>query len=137
MLSSVAKAFQEVAPFKLLRSKLLQQSGFYLVGQFLQKAVSFLLLPVWTIYLTPSDYGIMGTLAAYNGVIGILLMFGIYGAVTRHYFDFKEDHETQRRYVSSNFFFLVVVSGAVLTILALFGRPLWERATSNAIQFWL
>ena len=136
MLSSVAKAFQEVAPFKLLRSKLLQQSGFYLVGQFLQKAVSFLLLPVWTIYLTPSDYGIMGTLAAYNGVIGILLMFGIYGAVTRHYFDFKEDHETQRRYVSSNFFFLVVVSGAVLTILALFGRPLWERATSNAIPFW-
>jgi O-antigen/teichoic acid export membrane protein len=135
MLSSVAKAFQEVVPLKLLRSKLLQQSGFYLVGQTLQKAVSFLLLPVWTIYLTPSDYGIMGTLAAYSSVLSILLMFGIYGAVTRHYFDFKNDHETQRRYVSSVFLFLAVVSGTILTLLILFGRPLWEHMTSDKIPF--
>lgn len=135
MLSSVAKAFQEVVPIRLLRSRLLQQSGFYLVGQILQKAVSFLLLPVWTFYLTPSDYGIMGTLNAYSGILGIVLMFGIYGAVTRHYFDFKEDHEVQRRYVSSVFLFLAVVSGVVLTILILFGRPLWAHATSNAIPF--
>ena len=75
-----------------------------MVGQFLQKAVSFLLLPVWTIYLTPSDYGIMGTLNAYGNVLNILLMFGIYGAVTRYYFDFKQDHEAQCRYVSYQFF---------------------------------
>src|ERR1700690_1723804 len=135
MLSSVGRVFQEAVPIRLLKSKLLQQSGYYLLGQMFQKAVALLLLPVWTIYLTPSDYGIMGTLAAYSGVLGILLMFGIYGAVTRHYFDFKDDHETQRRYVSSNFLFLAVVSGAVLAILALFGHPLWAQATSNAIPF--
>jgi len=135
MLSSVAKAFQEVAPLRLLRSKLLQQSGFYLVGQFLQKAVSFLLLPVWTFYLAPSDYGIMGTLAAYSGVLNILLMFGIFGAVTRHYFDFKQDHEAQRRYVSTVFVFMAVVSGTILTILILFGRTLWAHMTSNQIPF--
>jgi O-antigen/teichoic acid export membrane protein len=140
MLSSVSKAFQEVVPLNFFRSKLLHQSGLYLVGQILQKAVSLLLLPVWTIYLTPSDYGIMGTLAAYAGVLHVLLMFGIYDAVTRHYFDFKQDHEAQRRYVTSNFLFMAVVPGIIIAALILFGAPLWARATassvaSNAIPF--
>jgi O-antigen/teichoic acid export membrane protein len=135
MLSSVSRVFQEIVPLRLLRSKLLQQSGFYLVGQFLQKAVSFLLLPVWTVYLTPSDYGIMGTLAAYSGVLNILLLFGVHAAVTRHYFDFKHDHEAQRRYVTSNFLFMAAVPGTILTALILFGRPLWAHITSNQIPF--
>ena len=135
MLSSVSRAFQKVAPLNLLRSKLLQQSGFYLAGQILQKAVSLLLLPVWTIYLTPSDYGIMGTLAAYSSALNILLMFGIAPAVKRHYFDFKKDHEAQRRYVTSNFLFMAVVPSIVLTGLFLFGRPLWMHMTSNKIPF--
>jgi O-antigen/teichoic acid export membrane protein len=140
MLSSLSKAFQEVVPVRLLKSKLLHQSGFYMLGQILQKAVSFLLLPVWTIYLSPSDYGIMGTLAAYSIILSILLMFGISGAVTRHYFDFREDHEAQRRYVSSNFVFIAVVPGSILAALIFFGTPLWTAVTaspiaSNAIPF--
>jgi len=135
MLSLVSRAFQTIVPLRLLRSKLLQQSGFYLVGQVLQKAVSFLLLPIWTIYLTPSDYGIMGTLNAYGGILHILLMFGIYAAVMRHYFDFKQDPEALRHYVSANFGFMVVVPGVILTSLILFGRPLWEHVTSEKIPF--
>ncbi len=135
MLSLVSKAFQEIVPLRLLKSKLFQQSGLYLVGQILQKGVSFLLLPLWTYYLTPSDYGIMGTLTAYSNVLNILLMFGIYGAVTRYYFDFKQDHEAQRRYVSSNFLFMAVVPGTILTILIVFGRPLWLHMTSGKIPF--
>lgn len=132
---AIASALTRHLP-RVVKSKLLQQSGFYLVGQFLQKAVSFLLIPVWTLYLTPSDYGIMGTLSAYGGILHILLMFGIYGAVTRHYFDFKNDPETQRSYVTSNFLFLAVVSGTVLSGLILFGQPLWARITSNSIAFY-
>jgi O-antigen/teichoic acid export membrane protein len=133
MLSSVSKAFQEVVPLNFFKSKLLHQSGFYMLGQILQKAVSLLLLPVWTIYLTPSDYGIMGTLAAYSQVLGILLLFGIHAALTRHYFDFKHDHEAQRRYVTSNLLFMAAVPGVILTALILFGAPLWARATASPI----
>jgi O-antigen/teichoic acid export membrane protein len=133
MLSSVSKAFQEVVPLNFFKSKLLHQSGFYLVGQILQKAVSLLLLPVWTYYLTPADYGIMGTLAAYSGVLGVLLLFGVHAALTRHYFDFKTDHEAQRRYVTSNFLFMAAVPGVILAALILFGAPLWAHATASPI----
>jgi O-antigen/teichoic acid export membrane protein len=133
MLTSISKAFQEVVPLKFFKSKLLHQSGFYLLGQTLQKAVSLLLVPLWTRYLTPSDYGIMGTLAAYSGMLGVLLLFGIHAAVTRHYFDFKQDHEAQRRYVTSNFLFMAVVPGIIIVALILFGAPLWARATASAV----
>ena len=133
MLSSISKAFQEVVPLKFFKSKLLHQSSFYLVGQILQKAVSLLLLPVLTRYLTPADYGIMGTLAAYSGMLGVLLLFGIHAALTRHYFDFKHDHEAQRRYVTSNFLFMAAVPGVILGVLILFGAPLWARATASPI----
>jgi len=121
--------------FGFLRSKLLLQSGFYLLGQSLQKACSLLLIPIWTFYLTPADYGITGTLGAYSTILHILLMFGIYGAVVRHYFDFQDDLETQRSYVTSNFLFLAIVPGTVLGSLMLFGQPLWAWASSNAIPF--
>lgn len=125
----------QLAPLRVLKSKLLQQSGVYLLGQMLQKAVSFFLIPVWTIFLTPVDYGITGTLGAYSGILHILLMFGIYGAVTRHYFEFKDDFEAQRSYVTTNFAFLVIVPGLVIALLACFGQPLWERVSSNSIPF--
>ena len=136
MFSSVSRAFQEVVPLSFFKSKLLHQSGMYLFGQMLQNAVSFLLLPVLLFYLTRSDYGILGTLNAYGNVLNILLMFGIYGAVTRHYFDFKQDHEVQCRYVSSNFIFMAVVPGVILAVLIVFGRGLWTHVSSGKIPFY-
>jgi O-antigen/teichoic acid export membrane protein len=136
MLSSVSKAFQEVVPLHFFKSKLLHQSGFYMLGQTLQKAVSLLLLPLWTLYLTPSDYGIRGTLDAYYGVLSLLLLFGIDAALTRHYYDFKDDHQAQCRYVTSNFLFMAVVPGLIIAALILFGAPLWARATGTQIPLY-
>lgn len=133
MMTLASKAFRELVPWRLLKSKLLQQSGFYMLGQVLQKAVSFLLIPVWTIYLTPSDYGVIGTLAAYSNILAIMLMFGVFGAVTRHYFDFKDDPEAQRRYVTANFLFMAVVPGVIVAALVFFGAPLWSSATASPI----
>jgi len=120
---------------KFAKNKLLQQSGLYLLGQSLQKACSLLLIPIWTAYLTPSDYGITGTLGAYANILHILLMFGIYGAVVRYYFELQYDIEAQATYVTSNFFFLLIVPGAVLGSLMLFGQSLWAWASSDAIPF--
>ena len=135
MLSSVSKALQEVVPLNFFKSRLLHQSGFYLLGQMLQKAVSFLLLPIWMIYLSPADYGIRGTLDAYSGVLGIIFLFGIDSALTRHYYDLKNDHAAQCRYVTSNFLFMALVPGIIFAGLIIFGRPLWISAAGDKIPF--
>src|SRR5438128_2036698 len=106
---------------RIFRSKLLRQSGLYFVAQVFQKAASFLLIPIWTYYLVPADYGVVGTMSAYNNLLHIVLMLGIYGAVVRHYYEFKQDAQEQRSYVFSNFLFLFAFSGIVLIGLSIFG----------------
>ena len=120
---------------RIFRSRLLTQSGLYLVGQLFQKATSFLLIPVWTYYLVPADYGIVGTMAAYSNLLHIVLMLGIYGAVVRHLYEVNKEPEEQRSYVFSNFLFLSVFSGVVLVGLAIFGGRWWDVVSSGSIPF--
>lgn len=119
----------------MLRSRLLTQSGLYLVGQLFQKATSFLLIPVWTYYLLPADYGIVGTMAAYSNLLHIVLMLGIYGAVVRHLYEVNKEPEEQRSYIFSNFLFLSAFSGLVLVGLSLFGGRWWNVISSGSIPF--
>jgi len=120
---------------KLRRKKFLGHSGMYLSGNLLQKTVSFLLIPVLTSHMRPFDYGIVGTVSAYGGVLGAIVSLGLAGAVVRHYFDFEDNPEAQRSFLMSNLFVLglsgAVVSGALL----LFGRPLWKFVSSGSIPF--
>ncbi len=61
----------------LKRNKFIANAGAYVSSNFLLQAAGFLLTPLWARYLTPKDYGITGTIAAYSGVISSLLMMGI------------------------------------------------------------
>ena len=118
-----------------LQSRLLTRSGLYFVGQAFQKAASFLLIPVWTYYLLPADYGIIGTLAAYGTLLHVLLMLGIYDAVVRHLYEFEKEPAEQKSYVFSNFVFLSASSGLILAGLAIVGAHWWPTISSGAIPF--
>lgn len=120
---------------RLLRSRLLTSSGLYFVGQAFQKAASFLLIPVWTYYLTPADYGIIGTLAAYGTLLHVILMMGIYDAAIRHLYEYKDDPATQKSYVFTNFLFLAGFSGLFLAALWLLGGRWWATISSGTIPF--
>ena len=120
---------------RLFRSKLLKQSGLYLAGQVFQKAASFLLIPVWTYYLLPADYGVVGTMGAYSNLLHIVLMLGIYDAIVRNLYDPKKGPEEQRSYVFSNFLFLSGISGIFLIGLAIFGSRWWTVISSGSIPF--
>ena len=120
---------------RIFRSKLLKQSGLYFAAQVFQKAASFLLIPIWTYYLVPADYGVVGTMAAYNNLLHILLMLGIYGAIVRHLYDFKQESEEQKSYIFSNFLFLFAFSGVVLIGLSIFGDRWWSSISAGGIPF--
>jgi O-antigen/teichoic acid export membrane protein len=62
---------------KINSSVLLKNIGVYTFGNILQKAAEFLLIPVFTRFLTPKDYGITGILLSYAGVILPFLIIGL------------------------------------------------------------
>lgn len=107
--------------------RILGGSTNYGLGGLLPQFLNFLLLPVYTRFLTPEDYGLADLVAAAGVVLVIFLRFGLTGAVTRFYFDHKEG-EALRRYTSTVTAFLAGWGVAVGVLLSLFGRPLFDLA---------
>ena len=67
-----------------------KHSVIYGLGGLVSRILAVLLLPLYTRYLSPSDYGKVETLIALTTVIGIVLRMGISSAFFRFYFDSPE-----------------------------------------------
>lgn len=72
---------------------LLKHSGIYGLGQILSRVASLVLLPLYTRFLTPADYGCIAVLDLTNTVLGILIGAGIAQAVNRFHFDTSSEEE--------------------------------------------
>ncbi len=62
----------------------------YGIGDILQKFVSFLLLPIYTTYLVPEDYGIVGLLSVFSIIVSVITMFGLTNGIARYFFILKK-----------------------------------------------
>jgi len=120
---------------KFTRDRLLKNTSIYVIGNIIQRAAEFLLLPLWAAFLTPEDYGITGTMSAYVGVLVTLLSLGLPSSIARHYYDFLDDPLEQKRYTSSILVFQGLFSLAVTIILCLVGKPLWNLFSDETIPY--
>jgi O-antigen/teichoic acid export membrane protein len=82
----------------------------YGLGQSIPKFISFLLLPVYTRLLSPSDYGYLDNAIAFGGFLMMLMRQGVVpGAVQRFYYD-HEEGPSLRDYVTTIAWFLLASS---------------------------
>jgi O-antigen/teichoic acid export membrane protein len=75
----------ETALNKIYRD-LFKHSGIYGLGYVLSRLTSFLLLPVYTRFLSPADYGCIAILDLTNALLAIVLGSGLQWATTRLHF---------------------------------------------------
>ena len=66
--------------------KLSKDSAIYGFGTVLKKIIGLLLLPFYTRALSPSEFGILDTLATFAFFISVILSLGLSGATSRYYF---------------------------------------------------
>lgn len=95
--------------------ELLKDVSFYGLSQVLSQAISFLLLPLYTQYLSPSDYGILALLGIITSIFGPLSLLGINGALFRYVGGEKLSEQQEKVYIS-NAFIMVTLNTAVLLI---------------------
>ena len=88
---------------------LLKHSSIYGVGQILSRLASILLLPVYTHFLRPADYGVIAILDLVAGLLGIVIGSGMASAVNRFHFE-TDDRQEQSRIWSTGLVFLAVTS---------------------------
>lgn len=102
---------------------LFRHGSVYLIGAVSSQLIGFFLIPLYTHYLTPADYGILEILERGLAVLGILGGLGLARAVVRYYFE-QTDDEYRRR---------VLATGS-LTVLA---SSLGLAAVAAALSPWL
>lgn len=91
----------------LVTNRIVRNTGIYTLGNLVPQSVNVLLLPVFTRYLTTTEYGILTYTTALNVFLFVIGSLSIHSYVLRHYFDCKTE-EDKRRLFGTVFVFLVV-----------------------------
>ena len=92
-----------------------KHSAIYGLGGLISRILAVLLLPLYTRYLSPSDYGVVETLIALTTVVGIALSAGIGSAFFRFYFDSNEP-AARRRVLRTSFWFIMAMATLGLVV---------------------
>jgi len=85
-------------------------------ADFLQKAIGFLLLPIYTRFLTPSDYGILAMLVIISALFTPIASLGLPNAIFRE-FSIKSN---DRNEILGTGFIAIIISSSLLLIITLY-----------------
>lgn len=110
----------------MLGSRIFKGSLIYGIGSIVVNGSSFLLIPIYTQYLTPTEYGILGSVTIMNSLIISVLGLGFSGVISRFYYDF-DDSKEWRSFFSSTSKFMLVFGLLVTLSLFFYGEPLLDR----------
>lgn len=99
--------------------KLAAHSALYGAADVFTNLVNFLLVPLYTAFLTPADYGDLALLLLFSTLAKILFRMGLDSAFFRVHYDLKTDSE-RRRLAGSAFLFSALAGGALFAVAVLF-----------------
>jgi O-antigen/teichoic acid export membrane protein len=98
--------------------RIIAHSSIYMLGILLSKAVTFIMIPIYTKYLVPSDYGIIELLMMTIDIVAFFIGIGLSNSILRFYYDF--DNETDRhRVISTGLIAGVTISASGFALLML------------------
>jgi len=99
--------------------------GFSL-GTILMQVLGFFLIPIYTRFLTPADYGILSITSVISAIFSIICIFGMRGAISRFYYDYYNDKKELHEYLSTICLTVFSVSFSLTILTFVFARPLFS-----------
>ncbi|MBI5180240.1 MAG: oligosaccharide flippase family protein [Nitrospirae bacterium] len=109
-----------------MRQEILQLSKhtmIYGVASIIGRAVSFIMLPVYTRYLTPADYGVLELLSMTIDIIAMIAGIGITSTVFKYYSEY-ENIEEKNDVISTAIIMLIILSSITATLGFIFSNKL-------------
>lgn len=89
--------------------RLSKHSVIYGFGVSISQLIGFFLLPLYTRYLTPSDYGVLEIFGVTQSILSMIFVMGLGSALFMSYFHY-EDEEDRKTVVSTALIFLTAIS---------------------------
>ncbi len=101
-----------------------QNAMIYFAANLITKFAAFFLIPVYTIFFSPANYGILNMIQIIVSFIFIFYTLGLKGALQRFFFDYKDNNSSQRKLVGNILTFNIIIGLTLSVILSIFGRKL-------------
>src|SRR5262252_89989 len=103
------------------RPSFLSQSSLYFFSNVARRGLSFFLLPIYTRYLSPSEYGVIEIIELLAAVMIVVVGVPMFAdSITRLYFDFS-DEKARASVVSTGMILTILLSSTLIFIGALGG----------------
>ncbi len=103
--------------------KLTKHSSIYGIGHILSRGIGFLLLPLYTNYLSTAEYGLVALIYTFIAFVNILFLYGLDSAFLRFY-ALEEDDDGRRKVLSTTLTMSLFTSVVFFLGLYLFASPL-------------
>lgn len=104
-----------------------KESTIYSISNILTRAIGFLLIPLYTKYLTTDQYGIISIVSSLISFISIFYNFGMSSTWSRFYFDYKDHSKEQKVFLGNIILFIICVGLITSVIFSFFGKNLFAR----------
>lgn len=91
----------------MLIPKIAINSAIYTIFNVLQRALNFFLLPLYTLYLTPEDYGITNVLVSACALLTFLLTFSLQASSARFHYKYSKNPGLVKQIWGSNQIFVL------------------------------
>lgn len=96
--------------------RLAGSSAIYAAGTVAVKGLAFLLLPLYTRFLTPADYGILAFATAVSSALVMIYTLNLHGSVTYLFFN-SGDEEQRRRSIGTTWIAMMLIAVAAALLL--------------------
>jgi len=78
-----------------MRNNLLNNISLYSIGTILPKGASFILLPIYTSFISVGEYGVISAMLVFNAFLTILVTLNIERSIFRLYYDYETAAQKQ------------------------------------------
>lgn len=109
---------------------LAKDSFFYSLPKVLPALGQVLLIPVFTAFLSPDDYGVLALLAAAGQMLAIVMSLNMNTGVLRFYHDFVGS--ARRRFLGTVAVGSLIYTGVICAVLLFWGRPVFNAVFREA-----
>jgi len=122
MIKRLKRLFEKLRTLEMFR--LMKHSFVYGIGDIIQRSLSILLLPIYTRYLTPADYGVISLLTIISLIVGTITMCALTNGISRYFYYTDQEKISLSEVVWSPFLFIIVFTLIVVTALGAFSGSL-------------
>lgn len=105
-------------------TKVIGNSIIYTFNTLAISALSFLLLPIYTRFLSTTDYGVQSLINRFSNVATYIISLCLYSAITRFYTDYKDDQKATAELFGTVSIFTLVFGSLFITLCIAFRNTL-------------